>query len=73
METHQGVVIESQGNGYYAAIRGDDGSKRFVNAAYTSFYPNNQPLYYGEPVEYTLIPPGYFSAGKVACVAPVQS
>lgn len=73
MDTHQGTVIEVQGNGYYAAIRGADGSKRFVNPAYTSFFPINQPLYYGEQVEYTLIPSGYNSAGKVACVAPIQS
>jgi hypothetical protein len=63
-------VIDVQGTGYYAAIRGDDGSKRFVNIAYTTFLPNNQPLYYGEPVEYSLIPQGYASAGKVACVVP---
>ncbi|MFM8319517.1 MAG: hypothetical protein ACKOC5_01280 [Chloroflexota bacterium] len=71
-DTHQGIVVEVQGNGYYAAVRGDDGNKRFVNAAYTTFYPNNQPLYYGERVMYNLIPSGYASAGKVACIAPAE-
>jgi hypothetical protein len=64
------IIDDSQGSGYYGAVRGDSGSKYYINAAYTTFMPDNQPIYYGERVEFSIIPPGYYQAGKVACVAP---
>lgn len=71
-ETFQGTVIQITGNGYYAAVRGADGQKRFVNKAYTSFYPNDQPLYVGEAVMFNLHPAGYPNAGKISCIAPAM-
>jgi len=67
-----GVVTKAQGNGYYASIRGDDNQIHFVNYGYTQFEPNNQPVWWGEHVLYSLYPPGYRYAGRVSCVSPAE-
>ena len=70
LPSYNGTVIQVQGNGYYAAVRGQDGSKRYVNKAYTTFYPNDQPLTLGEPVMFNLHPDGFPNAGKISCISP---
>ncbi len=66
-----GVVDKVEGNGYYAAVREANGNKRFVNYSYTEFYPNNQALWLGEEVYFTLHPQGWANAGKISCIQPV--
>lgn len=72
-QTYTGYVEKAEwNNGYYTAVRSDDGTKRFTNPAYTTFYPNNRPLQVGERVMFTLIPEGYYSAGKISCISPAE-
>ena len=67
-----GVVTDAKGNGYYAAVRGQDNLIHYVNYAYTQFEPNNQPVWWNEHVLYSLYPPGYPNAGKVSCISPAE-
>lgn len=71
-DSQYGVVERVEGNGYYAAVRSQDGSLLYVNYTYTDFYPNNQPLYAGEQVYYTVYPPGWQYAGRISCIYPVE-
>lgn len=60
----KGLVIQSQGNGFYLAIRDEqDLTRHFANYANTEFYPANRGVPAGQWVDYTLHPDG-----KVSCV-----
>lgn len=73
-QSYNGMVEKAEWtSGYYAEVRSEDGSKRYTNPTYTTFYPENRPVQVGEQVMFTLIPEGYASAGKISCIAPTAS
>lgn len=69
-DSRYGVVETVEGNGYYASVRDQDGTLRFVNYTYTDFYPDNQPLFVGENIYFSVYPPGWQYAGRISCVHP---
>jgi len=71
-DSQYGIVESTEGNGYYAAVRSQDGTLLFVNYTYTDFYPDNQALYSGESVYFTIYPPGWQYAGRISCIHPAD-
>ncbi len=68
-----GIVDHVEGNGFYAAVRTENDDLRYVNYAYTEFFPNSQALWNGELVSFTYIPQRWPNAGKIGCIQPVPS
>jgi len=67
-----GVVERVEGNGYYAAVRGDDNALHFVNYSYTDFLPFGSSLKKGEVVNYMLYPSNWPNPGKISCIRQTE-